>query len=41
MCIRDSDEVVVHIFLEETREFYGLERVWKDGISVDISDLLV
>ena len=35
------DEVVVHIFLGETREFYGLERVWKDGIRVDVSDLLV
>ena len=35
------DEVVVHIFLGETREFYGLERVWKYGIRVDVSDLLV
>lgn len=35
------DEVVVHIFLGETREFYGLERVWKDGIRVDVSDLLM
>ncbi|HIV85631.1 MAG TPA: ribosome silencing factor [Candidatus Monoglobus merdigallinarum] len=35
------DEVIVHIFLEETREFYSLERVWKDGLRVDVSDLLV
>lgn len=35
------DEVVLHIFLGDLREFYNLEHVWKDGIRVDISDLLV
>ena len=34
------DDAVVHIFREETREFYGLERIWKDGVKVDISDLI-
>ncbi len=35
------DDVVIHIFQEETREFYGLEHIWEDGIKVDVSDLLI
>lgn len=27
----DFNSVVVHIFLEEEREFYNLERLWQDG----------
>ncbi|MCD8382850.1 MAG: ribosome silencing factor [Clostridiales bacterium] len=36
----DFSTVVVHIFLPEQREFYQLERLWKDGEQVDISALL-
>lgn len=38
--VLDYTDVVVHIFHTETREFYGLERLWADGEKVDISHLL-
>jgi ribosome-associated protein len=29
--VLDYIDVVIHIFHEETREFYDLERLWQDG----------
>ena len=31
---------VVHLFMEEARQFFGLERLWADGEEVDISALV-
>lgn len=36
----DFSSVVVHLFLEEARQFYGLERLWKDALPVDLSGVL-
>ena len=32
--------VVVHLFLQEVREFYTLERLWGDAEDVDISAMI-
>lgn len=32
----DYGSVAVHIFSEEAREFYSLERLWSDGKPVDL-----
>ena len=32
--------VCVHVFSEEAREFYSLERLWHDGKPVDLSGVL-
>ena len=35
------EDVIIHIFRDETREFYKLEHIWKDAPEVDISGLLI
>lgn len=32
--------IVVHVFSGEAREFYSLERLWKDGKPLDLSGVL-
>ncbi len=34
----DFIDVIVHIFLKETREFFGLERLWGDAPQVEFND---
>lgn len=36
----DYIDVIVHVFSAEAREYYDLERLWKDGTEVDITDIL-
>lgn len=31
----DFGDVIIHIFDEENRLFYDLERIWRDGVAVD------
>ncbi len=36
----DYIDVIVHVFSEDAREYYDLDRMWADGEIVDISDIL-
>lgn len=36
----DYGTVVVHIFLDSTREFYDLERLWQDARQLDLAMFL-
>lgn len=35
----DYYDIIIHIFSDEARRFYDLERIWSDGKYVDISEL--
>ena len=37
----DYGTIVVHVFTEEAREFYSLERIWADAETIDISDIII
>jgi len=34
--VLDYVDVIVHVFSEEAREYYDLERLWQDGQVIDI-----
>lgn len=36
----DYIDIIVHVFSNEAREYYDLERLWEDGKDVDISDII-
>ena len=37
--LMDYQDIIVHIFDEENRLFYDLERIWRDGSLVEKADL--
>ncbi len=37
--LMDYKDIIVHLFSKEDREFYDLERIWKDGKEIDIAAL--
>ena len=37
----DFGSLVVHVFTEEAREFYALERLWADAEDVDLKDIIL
>lgn len=36
----DYIDIIVHVFSNEARDYYDLERLWEDGTDVDISDII-
>ena len=34
--LMDYEDIIVHLFSQEDRLFYNLERIWQDGTEVDI-----
>ncbi len=38
--VLDYGDVVVHVFLDSSREFYDLERLWQDAQAVNIAEFL-
>jgi ribosome-associated protein len=38
--LMDYDDIIIHIFLPEVREFYDLEGLWGDAPTLPISDLI-
>lgn len=35
----DYNDIILHVFSKEDRLFYDLERIWRDGVEVDIDQL--
>ncbi|MDE6917879.1 MAG: ribosome silencing factor [Lachnospiraceae bacterium] len=38
--LMDYNDILVHIFDKESRGFYDLERIWRDGKTVNIQELI-
>lgn len=37
----DYGSIVIHVFTEEARAFYALERLWADAEAVDLSQIII
>ena len=37
----DYGTIVIHVFTDEARKFYDLERLWADAEAVDLSNILL
>ena len=37
----DFGSIVVHVFTEEARQFYALERLWADAEQIDLKDIII
>lgn len=37
--LMDYSDIIIHIFSEEDRLFYDLERIWRDGKSISIDEI--
>ena len=37
----DYGTIVVHVFTEEARQFYNLERIWADAEAVDLNGIII
>lgn len=38
--LMDYGDVIIHVFDEENRLFYDLERIWRDGKELDVKEFL-
>ena len=38
--LMDFSDVVVHVFTDEARKFYDLERLWTDAQEIDLTEVL-
>lgn len=36
--ILDYNDIIVHVFYKETRNYYNLERLWSDAEKIDVSE---
>jgi len=36
--LMDYNDIIIHIFSEESRIFYDLERIWRDGVDIDTAE---
>ena len=37
----DYGTIVIHVFTDEARKFYDLERLWADAENVDLKDIII